>query len=280
MRLSFYMSNEVTSIGASSEAPETGPPAAGTQTLLRGLDLLEAVVSGPVSLAELSKSLNLNRSTVHRLASALVDRGYLKLTPREGYTLSAKLLELGYAARQQISLPRVARPHLERLAELTGDTVHLGILDGNKALYLDKLPGRRRIEISSRVGERHPLCVTGLGKALLLDRTQDEWRSLFHAERGLGAQSASAFHTWLEGMQRYQDGGYSFDLEENEDRIRCVGAPLRDETGKIVAAISVASVAQYMDDQRMADLSSTVRDTAAAISRDLGFTSNRPTHKA
>jgi DNA-binding IclR family transcriptional regulator len=274
------MSNEVTSIGASSEVPETGPPAAGTQTLLRGLDLLEAVVSGPVSLAELSKSLNLNRSTVHRLASALVDRGYLKLTPREGYTLSAKLLELGYAARQQISLPRVARPHLERLAELTGDTVHLGILDGNKALYLDKLPGRRRIEISSRVGERHPLCVTGLGKALLLDRTQDEWRSLFHAERGMGAQSASAFHTWLKGMQRYQAGGYSFDLEENEDRIRCVGAPLRDETGKIVAAISVASVAQYMDDQRMADLSSTVRDTAAAISRDLGFTANRPNHKA
>jgi DNA-binding IclR family transcriptional regulator len=280
MRLSFYMSNEVTSIGTSSEAPETGPPAAGTQTLLRGLDLLEAVVSGPVSLAELSKTLNLNRSTVHRLASALVDRGYLKLTPREGYTLSAKLLELGFAARQQINLPRVARPHLERLAELTGDTVHLGILDGNKALYLDKLPGRRRIEISSRVGERHPLCVTGLGKALLLDRTQDEWRSLFHAERGMGAQSASAFHTWLKGMQRYQAGGYSFDLEENEDRIRCVGAPLRDETGKIVAAISVASVAQYMDDQRMADLSSTVRDTAAAISRDLGFTPNHPNQKA
>lgn len=280
MRLGFYMSNEVASIGEGSEVPEAVPATAGTQTLLRGLDLLEAVTLGPMSLAELSKTLNLNRSTVHRLASALVDRGYLKLTPREGYTLSAKLLELGYAARQQISLPRIARPHLERLAELTGDTVHLGILDGNKALYLDKLPGRRRIEISSRVGERHPLCVTGLGKALLLDGTHDEWRSLFHAERGMGAQSASAFHTWLKGMQRYQAEGYSFDLEENEDRIRCVGAPLRDETGKIVAAISVASVAQYMDDQRMTDLSSTVRETAAAISRDLGFTQKPPNLKA
>src|SRR5580692_62313 len=118
MRLGFYMSNEVASIGGGSEVPEAVPAAAGTQTLLRGLDLLEAVTSGPLSLAELSKSLHLNRSTVHRLASALVDRGYLKLTPREGYTLSAKLLELGYAARQQINLPRVARPHLERLAEL------------------------------------------------------------------------------------------------------------------------------------------------------------------
>jgi DNA-binding IclR family transcriptional regulator len=268
----FYMSNEVTSIAELPAVAKTGAATAGTQTLLRGLDLLEAVELGPMTLAELSKILNLNRSTVHRLASALVDRGYLKLTPREGYTLSAKLLELGYAARQQISLPRVARPHLERLAELTGDTVHLGILDGNKALYLDKLPGRRRIEISSRVGERHPLCVTGLGKALLLDRSQDEWRDLFFTERGMGAQSASAFHAWLKGMQRYQTDGYSFDLEENEDRIRCVGAPVRDATGKIVAAISVASVSQYMDDQRMIDLSSTVRETAEAISQDLGFT--------
>ena len=266
------MSNDVPSIELQSAGPKAiAPAAAGTQTLLRGLDLLEAVASGPMNLMELSKLLQLNRSTVHRLASALVDRGYLKLTPREGYTLSAKLLELGYAARQQISLPRVARPHLERLAELTGDTVHLGILDGNKALYLDKLPGRRRIEISSRVGERHPLCVTGLGKALLLDGTHDEWRTLFHAERGMGAQSAAAFHTWLKGMQRYQADGFSFDLEENEDRIRCVGAPVRDETGKIIAAISVASVAQYMDDQRMTDLTATVREVAEAISRDLGF---------
>ena len=279
MRFNIYMSNEGTSIGLSPDAPEVAQPAAGTQTLLRGLDLLEAVTHGAISLADLSRTLNLNRSTVHRLASALVDRGYLKLTPREGYTLAAKLLELGYAARQQISLPRVARQHLERLAELTGDTVHLGILDGNRALYLDKLPGRRRIEISSRVGERHPLCVTGLGKALLLDGTHEEWRGHFEAERGMGAQSATAFHAWLKGMQRYSAEGYSFDLEENEDRIRCVGAPVRDESGKIVAAISVASVSQYMDDQRMADLATTVKNTAAAISHDLGFTELRAARK-
>jgi DNA-binding IclR family transcriptional regulator len=273
------MSNEVPSIDSIPGVQKAAQPTAGTQTLLRGLDLLEAVTAGPMTLADLARTLGLNRSTVHRLASALVERGYLKLTPREGYTLAAKLLELGFAARQQISLPRVARPHLERLAELTGDTVHLGILDGNKALYLDKLPGRRRIEISSRVGERHPLCVTGLGKALLLDGTPDEWRARFEGERGMGAQSATAFHTWLKGMQRYAAGGYSFDLEENEDRIRCVGAPVRDETGRIVAAISVASVAQYMDDQRMADLAVTVRDTAVAISRDLGFAPASPNNE-
>src|SRR5688572_14300497 len=100
------------------------PAAAGTQTLLRGLDLLEAVVERPVPLLELSRTLQLNRSTVHRLASALVSRGYLKLVAGEGYMLGAKLLELGFAARKQINLPRVARPHLESLSDVTGDAVH------------------------------------------------------------------------------------------------------------------------------------------------------------
>ena len=274
------MSNSVGSIEPASADKKSAAPTAGTQTLLRGLDLLEAVTVGPISLTELSTTLQLNRSTVHRLASALVDRGYLKFLPREGYMLGAKLLELGYAARQQISLPRVARPHLERLSELTEDTVHLGVLDGNKALYLDKLPGRRRIEVSSRVGERHPLCSTGLGKALLLDGSREEWRAHFEAESGKNAPSAAAFQQWVEKMRVYAANGHTFDLEENEDRIRCVGAPVRDETGRIVAAISVASVAQYMDDQRMKDLGSEVRETAAAISRELGWApEHRPGRK-
>jgi DNA-binding IclR family transcriptional regulator len=239
--------------------PASAPPA-GAQTLLRGLDLLEAVMARPAALAELSARLGLNRSTVHRLASALVERGYLKLIPRQGYTLGAKLLEMGFAAREQINLPRVARPFLESLSELTGDAVHLGVLDGEKALYLDKLPGRRRIEIGSRVGERHPLCSTGLGKALLIDTAPEQWRAIF-----------DAVDKWAERMRVYAAGGYSFDLEENEDRIRCVGAPIRDGSGAIVGAISVSSVAQYMDDARMGELVGTVTGVAAAISRELGW---------
>lgn len=264
------MRNDPGSIEA-VHADKKSTSAAGSQTLLRGLDLLEAVTGGPVALAELSATLKLNRSTVHRLASALVDRGYLKFVPREGYMLGAKLLELGYSARQQINLPRVARPHLERLAEMTEDTVHLGVMDDSKALYLDKIPGRRRIEVSSRVGERHPLCSTGLGKALLLDSSRDEWRMHFEAEAGKGHHPPAAFNEWVEQMRRYAAGGYSFDLEENEDRIRCVGAPVRDESGRIVAAVSVASVAQYMDDERMQALTADVRETADAISRELGW---------
>ncbi len=243
---------------------------AGSQTLLRGLDVIEAVVDGPIPLAQLAERLGLTRSTTHRLATALIDRHYLTFTPRTGYHFGPKLLELGFRAQQQTDVVQVARAHLEALAAATEDTVHLGVRDGDRALYLDKIPGRRRVEISSRVGDRHPLTSTGLGKALLLDEPPARWGALFDADHQAGAQRVD-FARWEDRMRGYVEQGRSYDLEENEDLIRCVAAPIRGADGRIVAAISVSSAAQYMADERMAALSAEVRATADAVSHDLGW---------
>lgn len=248
---------------------DTGSKVSGSQTLLRGLDVIDALIEGPLALAELSDTLDLTRSTTHRLASALVERRLLSFRPREGYSLGPKLLELGHATSQQMHLPRVARPWLEELSAQTDDTVHLGVLDGRQALYLDKVAGRRRINIGSRLGERHPIASTGLGKALILDKSEADWID-FYAPEGTPFDSA-ARAVWLERMRSYQQKGYAFDLEENEDQIRCVAAPIRSVDGKIVAALSVSSAAQYMSDSRMAELTKTVTDAANAISADLGW---------
>ncbi|HVZ98989.1 MAG TPA: IclR family transcriptional regulator [Caulobacterales bacterium] len=242
----------------------------GAQTLMRGLDVLNAVSEGPVTLPVLATRLGLTRSTTHRLASALVERRFLSFRAREGYSLGPKLLELGYCARQQLHIPRIARPYLEELSEETGDAVHLGVLEGDSALYLDKMPGRRRILIGSRIGERHPIATTGVGKALILDLDETRWRQLY--PRGAdGKQNAKQLALWLERMRGYAKAGYAFDLEENEDQIRCVAAPIRGVDGKIVAAISVSSAAQYMDDARMQALIPQVRGAADAISAELGW---------
>jgi len=245
----------------------------GSQTLVRGLDVLEAVASGVSSLADLSATLELNRSTAHRLAATLVERRYLTFVPRNGYGLGPKSLELGYQARVQLNIPRVARDHLESLAAQTGDTVHLGVLDGTRALYLDKIPGRRRVEISSRVGELQPLRSTGLGKALLLDEDEAHLRDFYRCENGGEQQYRVSESTWMRRMRDYAKRGCAFDLEENEDRIRCVAAPIRDATGGIKASISVSSAAQYMNDERMQVLAGQVRWTAEQISRELGWES-------
>ncbi|MCM8730565.1 IclR family transcriptional regulator [Hephaestia sp. GCM10023244] len=241
----------------------------GSQTLLRGLDILDQVVDGPIALAELSARMGLTRSTTHRLATALIDRGFLIFMPRKGYRLGPKLLHLGFVAQSQVNLIQVARPHIEALAARTGDTVHLGRLDTDRALYLDKISGRRRVEISSRIGDRHPLTSTGLGKALLLDLAPAHWRHLFEDDQARGVPGAD-YATWEQRMRRYVAAGCAFDLEENEDQIRCVAAPIHDASGRTVAAISVSSAAQYMDEARMATLSADVLATAQRINLALG----------
>jgi len=266
---------------AKEVAPAPAKSQGGSQTLVRGLDVIEAVTDGPVPLAELAARLGLTRSTTHRLATALIERRYISFVPRLGYQLGPKLLELGFLAQQQTDVVQVARPHLEALATATEDTVHLGVLDGDRALYLDKVPGRRRVEISSRVGDRHPLTSTGLGKALLLDHAPVDWQAFFEQDQARGSPKAD-YAVWSKRMHAYVGAGHSFDLEENEDLIRCVAAPIRDAGGNIVAAISVSSAAQYMDDDRMQDLVKDVRGTADAISSDIGWsaeTAQRKRHR-
>ncbi|WOI52404.1 IclR family transcriptional regulator [Parvularcula sp. LCG005] len=244
----------------------------GAQTLFRGLDVLEMVQDGPLSLNQLSDRLGLSRSTAHRLATALTERRFLSFKPREGYSLGSRILELGHCARLQVQMTQLARPFLEELALATSDTVHLGVIVNDEVLYLDKIPGRRRIVISSHVGERQPVASTGLGKALILDDNEERWRQFYElSEHG----SAKSLPVWLERMRGYVSGGYAFDLEENEDRVRCVAAPIRDVEGRIAAAVSVSSAAQYMSDDRMGELISIVKDATAAISRELGWRSDR-----
>jgi DNA-binding IclR family transcriptional regulator len=138
-------------------------------------------------------------------------------------------------------------------------------------LYLDKIAGNRRINISSRVGELQPVHSTGLGKALLLDHDEESWENFFRAENS-AQRTPEALAEWLERMRTYARAGYAFDLEENEDQIRCVAAPIRDVAGRIIAALSVSSAAQYMNDQRMETLTKDVVETARRISEDLGWT--------
>jgi DNA-binding IclR family transcriptional regulator len=93
---------------------------------------------------------------------------------------------------------------MEELAAATEDTVHLGRLDGDLALYLDKIPGRRRVEISSRIGDRQPLTSTGLGKALLLDGSEAEWPRCSRPTAPHGAPPADR-DQWLERMRGYAE---------------------------------------------------------------------------
>jgi DNA-binding IclR family transcriptional regulator len=252
------------------KAPLAAPPAAGTQTLLRGLAIVQAVAEGAHDLKTVAARVGTTRSTTHRLLSLLLSERYLRSLPVGGYRLGPKLVELGYQARETLPLPALARVPLEQLAKLTGDTVHLASREGDEVLYLDKLSGTRGLEMRSRIGHRLPLLATGVGKALLLEEPEREWQRLFALDCAARGRDLGDWSALEKRMRQYTQGGYAFDMEDNEASIRCVAAPIHDAGGHIVAAISVASMVSYMPLKRMQQLIGPVKHAAALISAELG----------
>ncbi|MGI4857678.1 MAG: IclR family transcriptional regulator [Janthinobacterium lividum] len=288
---------------------------AGTQTLLRGLAILEASAAGAHDLKTLGALLGTTRSTTHRLVSSLVHARYLRLGP-DGIMLGPRLIELGSVALEQMPLTTAALPHLQSLAAATHDTVHLGVRDGNDVLYIHKIAGTRGLEMRSRIGHRMPLATTGIGRALMLDLPADEWTRLqaiaatsddagTPAEPGLpamlrreageageagkigeaGHAGATLQHgagVFAQRMAQYAARGCALDIEDNEPSICCVAVPVRDATGRIVAAVSVASTVHYMPPERMEELIPLMQQHGWAISEELGWrmpAGQRATHR-
>jgi len=241
-----------------------------SQTLLRGLDIIDAVASGIDDLSEIAKVTGMTYSTAHRILSALQQRHYIRREPDQGYRLGHALLGLGYQAQAQIDLVKLAKPLLIELARQTSDTVHLGMPSQDSIVYLEKISSRRPVEISSRVGGNKPLFSTGIGKALLLDQSEQQWLDLYDRSPA-HLQAICERDKWLQMMRHYAQGGYAFDLGEDESTIRCVAAPIRDGRNQIVAAASVSSTVEYMPPGRMQQLVATVQSTAMQISTALGY---------
>jgi len=241
-----------------------------SQTLARGLDIVESVMDSAKSISEIASQTGMTYSTAHRIISVLVERGYLRQAPDNKLTLGAKIIEAGFLAHRQIELVKIARPHLENLAAATSDTVHLARLEDQHVIYLEKIPSRRPVEIRSRIGGLMPAVSTGVGKALVLDWTKDQLEAM--ALRGQGSLMPSlSSEEWVQQVLDFSRDQYAFDLGDSEPELRCVAAPIRDASAQIVAAISVTSTVQYMPPARMQELIPLVQATASAISAELGL---------
>ena len=242
---------------------------AGTQTLARGLSVIQAVADGAEDLKSVADRTDLGRSTAHRLIQLLLHQGYLRLGTK-GYSLGPALIDLGFKALHGNPLPVVARPILEELSTQVSDTVHLAVEDGGSVLYLDKLSGSRGAEMRSRIGYRMPLTRAGVGKALLLDSPQ-RWRAQFEADGAEPAAGDADLEQFIARMTSYARLGAAMDLEDNEPGIRCVAAPIRDASRGIVGAISVSATRPYMPAARMRGLVAVVTRAAGRISAALGY---------
>lgn len=238
----------------------------GTQTLERGLELLELAVHEPLTLAELTQRSGLPRGVAYRLVTALAGREFLAQSSNGRFRGGPSLLRLSHRAGEQTDIAAIARPHLDALSERTGLSAFLGRRDGDYSVHLLRAQGSERVAVTTQPGTRRLLPETGMGKALMLDDTPADWQRM----QALVAQPHRP-ESLLAALSQAAANGVVLQRGPPPDSICSVAAPVRDATGGIVAAINVAAAAPYLGDARMAELAPWVKETAAALGRVLGY---------
>lgn len=230
-----------------------------------------------LSVTEIAARTGLHKSTAHRILMALEYNDIIRQTSETGhYHLGVKLFALGNQAVARLSLRDVARPYLIRLMQETKETVHLAMLDEGQVLYLEKVEGPYALRMPSRVGRRIPTYCTSLGKAMLscLEEAQVKRQLQGLRLKAYTPQTVKNIDQLLADLSQIRQRGYAVDNEEIELGLRCVGAPIRDYSGCMVGAVSVAGPSARVNLEKLPWLGAKVMHVAGSISSDLGYASS------
>ena len=255
-------------------------PANLVQTIARMALILEIIGTYPngLSLGELSEKAELPKGTTHRLLTSMAYFDFIRQDPAsKHYQLGFKLVQLGNILLSHIDIRQEARPYLIELSDELQETVHLVVLDQNKALYVDKVDLhslKGGLQMVSSLGSRNPLNCSAVGKILLAYMPEDAADMIMQnldPERRTGNTITDPIEL-KRHLHRIREKGYAIDDEENEIGVRCVAAPIRNEIGKVVAAMSVSGPTTRITMTKINDsLKYRVRETALRISRKLGY---------
>ena len=246
------------------------------QVIERMMTLLDALAASPepASLKHLASVTELHPSTAHRILAAMTASNFVERQDAGTYRLGIRLLELGNLVKSRINLREVALPFMQELHEAIGEAINLGARHGDEIVYIERTSsGRSLVRVVYLVGERAPLHLTSLGKLFLAAETPQQVRD--YAKRtglpGKTPRSLTTLATLEKELDKVRRHGIAEDDEEAEIGLKCVAAPIHDEEGRIVAALSVSAPTDRHDPAWVAQ----VRKTAAAVSQALGYTGTK-----
>ena len=246
------------------------------RSVAKALTILNFVASNgrEMSLAEICRESGLAKGTAHGLLVTLKDFHYVEQESFGGkYRLGIRLFEMGNIVANSWDVRRIAAPHIERLVDELEETVHLAVLNEDRVLYIDKRESRRSIRIVSQVGMRLPAHCSGVGKALLAYLPPAQLQRLV-ASQGLPSFTSNTItdlRRLEEELELIRERGYAVDNEEIMEGLRCVAAPIRNNSGVVCAAISVSGPVARLAGDRFGQVVEMVTGTALEISASLGF---------
>ncbi|GAA3491690.1 MULTISPECIES: IclR family transcriptional regulator [Streptomyces] len=242
----------------------------------RALDILELFLEGDGTLSapDITRRLNLPRTTVHELVTTLAARNYLVTVPEQPgrYRLGVRTHQLGSRYAEQLDLAAEGRRVAREVAETCDETVHVAVLEDTDVIYIAKVDSTHAVRMVSAAGRKLPAHCTAVGKMLLASLPEAELRSRVDGRElvAMTPHSITDPAALQQALAAIRARGLATEHRESNPDVSCVAAPVRDSTGRVVAALSVSVPMIRWTEQRGAELAELAAEGAADLSLRLG----------
>ncbi|VTU13256.1 Transcriptional regulator KdgR [Variovorax sp. SRS16] len=245
------------------------------QSISKMMDILGcfSTTSRHLTLGQIAKSAGVPRPTAHRMLSALREIGFVEQDGRNGsYSLGIRLFELGSLALANLDLLREAKPYMDRLSRLSGESAHLGVFNGFEVIVVEREEPVDRPLRGVQPSESSPAYCTGVGKALLaFQKPEVIERVISNGLKAFTTNTITSPERLRSELEAIRARGYATDDSEHQLWTNCVAAPIRNASGHVFASISVTGAADRMTADRIVQLAPVVVQTADTIARQLGY---------
>jgi IclR family KDG regulon transcriptional repressor len=252
------------------------------QAVSNALKIMEILSETSESgVSDLARALECQKSTTFRLLNTLKNEGYIVQDEKtEKYSLSLKIFRIGSSAINNLDLNKAALPIITQLSRETAETIHLCSVDNNQIVYLQKIESTYALKVTmlSRIGATSPFYCTGVGKVLLAYQQKDIIKEyLEHTEFQPFTEHTITNPGDLDTeLERIRRAGMAYDNEEHELGVRCIAAPIFNQAGMVIAALSVSGPTVRLVDSKLAALETLVIHAAHEISTLMGYAKKAP----
>jgi DNA-binding IclR family transcriptional regulator len=245
------------------------------KSTIKVFQVLETLCEGKAAgVSELSNQLGIKPSSMHRFLAVLTKLGYVQKNANSGkYFATLKIFQLGVSVRNKLSLISIARPYMEELGEMLKEAVNIAVFAQNSVVVIDRVQSPATLPTNIIVGQHLPAYCTAFGKILLAAMSAKELARYLKTVtlKPLTAQTITQAPALREELKKISKNGYAIDNRELDENIRCLSGPIRDESGKVVAALSFSGPTTRVNMVRLKTYIKTMTDISEEISQKLGY---------
>jgi len=237
--------------------------------------LLLLAKKAPLKLKEIEEKLNVSSNQIEKILEILIERGYVDFNRRKKvYYLGIKNFEIGHSYLSHTEIRDIAKPYLQKLSETVNENIYLAIRSGFEIVYIDAYEVNRSVVVKSRVGRLLPMYASASGKVHLADMEPEELEEFFKEVKFVPytENTITDKEKLIEQLQEVKKNGFAIDNEEWEKEVRCLSVPVRNYTGKVVAAVTLSFPAYRISfDKLLTEIKDLFIDTANQLSEKLGY---------